>query len=323
MKIDLTNLRNKTAKEVEEIKERAERRGNNEGRLPILYVGEPGKLVVRPLYNIKADLVQRIVVRHDTGKYKVPCMQMYGEECPICNAINNVQDIKGKDCGVFRSHGYKSRGFMIAQLMDHDEGMLKDDRSPKKGDIVLLMYPRQVYDQVAGELNNAGDFIYDLVAKNDGKPLIIEKINTTGAPTYKVNAHPYITSTKMFTEDVKDEEGNILTPDQQYENLLSNLEDLGEMICPSNPTEDVRKEVNALVDLINEKYLSDNIADPGKKIEQPKKEESNVGRIAESDTVKQVNNIPNNSDNRPPCFGNHSDDDNKCLICPLEPDCIG
>ena len=91
MAFDLSKLQKLAQEEIDERNSR-EDRGD---RMKMVYIGMPGKFRVKLLYNEKSGLLQRRISRHIVGKDKIPCLSMFGEECPICKAINEAEFLHG------------------------------------------------------------------------------------------------------------------------------------------------------------------------------------------------------------------------------------
>lgn len=319
MKYDLTKLIDRTREELEE----NNKRNNDENRIPIVYPGENGKLTVRILYNPKMEAVQRKIVRHDGGKSKVPCLEVYGEDCMVCKAISEVENAKGKEAGAFRKYGFKTRGICYAIIVDHDKSYFKDDGSPEIGDIVLLMYPKTVYDQITKIISDAGEHLSKIVLENDGLPIVIERSQKGKAfPEYSATVYPY-GSKKTFQDDGDDvPKDQFKTGDEKFEDMLAELPDLREAIVSSNPSDDIRKANRALAETITQEYFGGGLVNPGDKVEEPEQDErlSTTNMAQEAPVQSSQNDEQVDTSGRPDCYGNHSDS-NKCLMCPHEPDC--
>ena len=317
MELNLDNLKRMAQDEVSEAE--ARKSSNNDG-YPIVYPGENGKLTVRLLFNLKSGIVQRRLIRHNAGKGKVTCMQLYGEDCPVCQAISNAESLNGKECGAFSKYGYKIRGICYAQIIDYDPVYFKGSDDPKKGDTVLLMYPKMIYDQINGIIVNAGDNLEMLLSNNNGIPVVIERSQKKGGyPDYNTYVYPY--GPKKSFEDTEDKTG-----DELFDELLSSLPDLNVAMTPSYPDEKTRESNRALAELINQEYTSSSVMNPDS---TDNTEDNNVNTKEDTQTGNNslINNqLPiDNSDsivaNQPDCFGHHSDSDKKCMLCTFEAEC--
>lgn len=342
MIMDLKKLQEMAQSEIEASESR---RGNYEGEnYPIVYVGTNGKLTVRILYNPKFGGIQRRIIRHDSGKGKVACLQAYGENCPVCDVLNEVEELKGKEAGAKAKYGYKIRGICYAQIFKADDAYLKDsDR--KVGDKVLLMYPKSVYDQMNKVIVDAGENLEKLVSSNTGLPVVIERSQVgKGFPEYKVSVYPY-GSVNCFEDD-----GNS-TGDQKFNDMLNDLPNLGEVMVPSLPSDQVRQSNIALADIIRQEYIKSSVINPGDSYvpteKQEEKRAQNVGSMVTdmgngsvsvanhgtgNSSVTNGNSYPPGipatptlekaSNGLPSCYGNHDNKDKKCTLCPVEADCF-
>lgn len=313
MKIDLNAIRAQAEEEINS------RRGEGEGsgnQYPVVYPGENGKLTVRLLYNVKANVVQRKIVRHG----KVACMSVYGESCPVCDAIAQVKEMKGDDSGVSRKYGYKVRGVCYAQIVDHEATYFRGENDPKKGDVITFMYPLTVFKGISDKIFESGDNLNKLISENDGLPIVVKRAQEgKGFPSYSVEVFPY-GSSKMFKDD--DEK----TGEEKFDDLLNSLPNLYDAFIPNLPNDEVRKENKALAETIIQEYLSGNTVNPGDsdtsaptpKEEEDKKAESFKEAVSNPAPTQEPSS---DSSGRPECFGNHKDGDKKCMLCPLEPEC--
>jgi hypothetical protein len=321
-KFDLSKLKQLAGNEVEE----ANNKKSNSSDYPLVYPGENGTFRVKLLYNPKADLLQRKIIRHTVGKNKMPCLSVYGEDCPICEAVNNAENKCGKECGAFRKYGYKTRGICFAVLMDYDDGMFKD--GPNKGDVILLMYPVTLYNKFNEIIMKSGEHLENLVASNYGKTIEITRSQKSGGfPDYNASVYPY------GDEKVRE-------TDEEFEKLLDELPNLNERMIPANPTEEDRQKVAAAVETINAEFINSSVINPNQEPESVSQHQTETTSSISGDRpanvqkteqhTEEVPNSPqpvsqemtNNTSGKPECFGCHSDTEQKCLICPCEPDCV-
>ena len=304
-----------------------------DSKYPAVYTRENGKLKVKLLVNKKMGGLQKRLVRHPAdaeGKTKVPCLSVYGETCPICEAIKEVENAKGKDIGAFRKYGYAVRGVCYAQLIDHDSNMLTDSKSPKKRDIITLMYPKTVYDKLNKVMVDAGSNVVDVLGKNEGMPIVIERSQKPkDFPKFEVNIDPFHKEKSFAT-------------DEEYENLLNELPDLTDFSYPGTVTDEVRTKVKAVAEAITQEYLGSAIVNPTPVTETKElvaevkpfeSEDDNndlpfeldVPNTAATEEAEKVADEVLNAkvpDGMPPCFGKHEDNSDKCNSCVHECDCV-
>lgn len=311
MKIDLDRLRELAKKDIEEANNRSNK---NNSQYKLLYPGKNGKITVKLLYNDKARLVQRKIYRHG----KVPCFSMYGEGCPICDAIAAADTVNSGNAARSK-YGYKVRGICYAQVVDGDNIYFSDDNDPEKGDVVVLMYPKTVFESISNIINDSGDSLLDIVGSNEGLAITIDRSQKSGsAPSYSTYVYPY----GKFTS-FKDE-GNTRGEDK-YMELLESLPDLNETIVPKYPSEEVREAVRAMSETITSEYMSGVVLNPNKddKEHAPDRKAENISNMVNTTPDNVVGNKTADNTGKPPCYGNHSNDpsDHKCLVCEFEDDC--
>lgn len=336
MKIDLKKLQEMARQEkAAEEEKRSSNKSNS--KYPLVYTGAEGRLTVKLLYSEKFGGIQRKVIRHDSGKTKVACMQSFGEDCPVCEAITNAEDIKGKEIGAWRKYGYKTRGICYAQIIDHDATYFKEEGDPKKGDVVLLMYPKTIYDQITDIIIKSGENLGKLVAENDSIPIVIEKTSKKGGfPTYTAQIFPF-GSQKSFEDDAE------MTGEQRYEQMVDSLDNLGEEVVPQYPSDEIRNSNRTLAETITAEFLGGK-SEPGlvNPSDNSKKEESTPNNVqdnrseesnqSDSNNVKEPENkndssndnesVSTREDGMPSCYGKYEKGSKKCLNCANEMECF-
>lgn len=246
--IDFSKMLEQCKQEVAQAEaEKPKNGGSFDNKYPLLYFGIDGKLRVRLLFNHKSGAFQRKLLRHTAGdgKTKVPCLTAYGEHCPVCDAVNNVIATRGKDSGVTKRFGVKGQGFCYAQLISHSDGYCKDANNPiKDGDIVLLMYPKSVYEIFNKQVVELGTNVDKVFSGNTGAPFdMIRTMGSNNFPDYTIQVPPFVEVKSFATEG-------------DYENALAGLPPLEDSFYPANPTEEIRTAVQNLADEINKEYMS-------------------------------------------------------------------
>ena len=323
LNVDLSKLRNMVSEEVEDMENRGNR---DDSPYKLFYPGENGSVRVKLLFNLPSQVVQRKIIRHDPGKgSKIPCGDMFGEKCEICSKIKDIENSLGKDCGVFRKYGFKTRGICYAQIMDLDKNYMKRDGHPEVGDIVVLMYPISLYNKLAKLMNEAGDHLEDLVCKNVGKTVTITRSQVGGgAPQYDAAIYPY--GDEASYKDGSDPENPQATGDELFENMMNSLPDLMDTLLPKYPDERIRTATAALVETIESEYMSGAIMNPGdepKETKQTSEPAAPASKVS-SEPVAQPESAPAPSvetSGRPECYGQHKDGDKKCMLCMEEASC--
>lgn len=311
-KYNLDKLKEAARQDVEE----QENRGNKNNGYPLVYPVYNGKMRLKLLFSPKSGLVQRKIIRHNVGREKIPCMSMYGQDCPICEAVKAAEEEFGREIGAFREYGYKIRGISNAVLMAHDKKMFIKDGDPDDGDTVLFMYPVSIYNEIAKIINEAGanDHLESLVCDNDGKVLEIERSQVGNAPpSYKCSVYAY--------GDMK-----VMKDQEEFDAFMESVTDISEEVCPSNPTEEILEKVRAAAETVTSHYANNNVVNPGDNQVSEKEKVNEAQTIADMASVEshkdEAEEIPVSNDGKPDCFGNHQANSNKCLVCPYEVDCI-
>lgn len=319
MKLNLDNLRKTIANDADNNRINS----NENSQYKLLYPFYEGKYKVRILYNPKAQVVQRKILRHATTdkKTKVPCLTVFGEDCPVCSAIKEAESVRGDDCGARKKYGYSVRGICYAQLCDAPNDVFKEGKI-SRGDIVMLMYPKTVFNAINNIMIEAGEQLGDIVSENLGHPIVIENSKSSN-PTYSVQV-------SLKKEQMCD-------TDEQFENILNELPNINEQFVPTHPDDEMRRSAKALADVIKSEFLDMTIVDPGEVPNIVYGEEVNV---AQADTVPEIiadDDVPftvsesvveptassdSTSADVPDCFGCYKSGEKKCMLCIKEIECM-
>jgi len=294
-----------------------------------LYPFTDGKIMLRILYNPKAGVPQRRISRHDTGeKTKVPCLSTYGMDCPVCKAIKDVESEKGSECGAFKKYGYKIRGICYAYVEEIDSAYNKgksDEEIIKKGDTILFMYPKTVFEAISKIIRDAGARAKSILADNEGIPLVIEReTKGNGFPSYTVSLYPF-GLTKVFNE------GSDAESQAKFDAHLEELPNLNDQFVPIPTTSDPKsdaiaeiiKSAKALANTIVSEY-SNSAINPNQVVND---EEYDLPFYTADDAITSspktesapVQNASGGIEID--CFGNYKDDQ-KCRLCTQEYDCM-
>lgn len=336
--MDINKLRALQQKAQEEINEVNSRNsGNKNNGLPMVYPYNNGTFRIKLLFDEKSGLLQRKLVRHNTGSKKLPCLSMYGEDCPVCAKVSEIQDSLGRDSGVFSKYGYNTKCICHAVLMDDSDKAINSNRQDKIniGDAFIFMYPISLYNKINELIVKSGEHITSLLATNEGKTIEISRKQNGNGPV-EYNASIY-----AFGDE------KVRQTDEEFNELLESLPALNDEIVPSSPTEDIRNSIKALVESINTEYVSGKVLNPNDQEQaqasmKQDNDENGGSSIADAlnrpvESEDQKSNESSNKDNmnisvgednnldsdgRPDCFGKHSDTDQKCLVCPMEVECI-
>lgn len=298
--------------QVRKEKEENDKRGSNSDRprYNIIYVGSPGGFVkARLLFNKKSGLVQRKVYRHRVGGKQIPCLQMYGQDCPICKAIKDAEAV---DKNVYRTYGAKPRGFCYAQVVDYSSHYINNDYPVEKGSVQILMYPRSVYDKLTEHINNSIDHLDELIGNNKGKIFTFSRNNQAGATSYSCDLDPWSNHESFESEE-------------EFIKCIEELPDLNDTIVPRNCTEEMLEQAKAAAETIMAEYFNNESVSPNateseveKIIEEAHEQHHiNAADIAKSSSVKK-------DDDKPDCYGKYDElgATEKCSLCPYEVGCM-
>ena len=220
-----------------------------------------GRLEFRLIGNEPSGLLYRELVFHeywsDNKKQKVPCLRhMYNVDCPICNAVSNVQDtLDDKD--VFSKYGFKKQGVMFAKLISvNPDNYFGDTRNPAKpGDIVLFMFPKSVINELRNLIVEYSEDLENIFANNVARTVTL-KVGT------QANGFPEYSFYVKGSNDTLcvDMQGN---PDQTaFNEFMMKLPNLKEVKFPSSPDENMGNIHRTVVEEINRKYFGDMTGTP-------------------------------------------------------------
>lgn len=245
-----------------------------------VYPFNNGRLEMRFLGNEASGLLYRELTFHtyykDNKKQTVPCLKhMYGMECPICNAVNKVQEILN-DQKVFGTYGIKKRGIMFAKLAGYtpDNYFADNQNPPKIGETVLFMFPKSAMNALRTTIIEYQDEIENIFASNTARTVSL-RISTgaNGFPEYsfhvKGNQTPII---------INDETG--YADDAAFSEFMANLPDLREIKYPMQPDENIYKVHRAIAEEIDMKYFGS----PSNRPVEP------AARV--SDSIPQTTTVP-------------------------------
>lgn len=238
----LNNLNlNSVLQEAQEVTSRSE--NSNDDRMKLIYP-QPGQLEVRLLYNIPSGILMRLIRRHNIEGTKHICLSNYGQDCPICNAINNIQNATGSDLWKLKS---STRGIAIAEYVS-DQGYKWDDgRKPEPGEIILLMFPWSVYQGINRVVSLAGANINSLIASNTGGTIIITRKVENGRTKYDVDLNAYNMA------------HNTCSNEDEFEKMMNSLPNLNDMIIPSELDPKEITNANYVAGELTNKYLGNRI----------------------------------------------------------------
>lgn len=233
MAFDLSSVLNQ-AQQVSE--QQSSENSNNFPR--IIYPGM-GTLKVKLLYNPKSGCVSRLIRRHKVQDKNHTCLKTYGQDCPICKMVENINNALNLDLWQFND---RARGLSYAQYVGSD-GYSWDNDQPEVGELILLMYPWGVYQDINRIISGAGVNAEELIAKNEGKVLNIIHSKVNGRHEYKAEVEAFAQPFKSCKDDA------------EFESYLNNLYDLNEAIAPREINQDLINDANDVAEILSREYL--------------------------------------------------------------------
>ena len=311
-----------------------------------VYPFSNGRLEFKFIGNEPSGMLYRELVFHeywsDNKKQKVPCLKhMYGMECPICQMVEKVQSVID-DKQVWSKYGFKTQGIMFAKLLGYQPDNYFGDAKnpPKPGDIVVFMFPKSVINELRNLIIEYSDEIDTLFTENTTRNVTL-KVETlaNGFPGYT-----FFVKNNQTTLCV-DENGN---PDQAaFNEFMIKMPNLKDIKFPKEPTEEINKTHQVVVEEMTRKYFGDTAVTESFKSAAPMNE-APIAQYANTNTTTnkvidnsfeesalnvtetpiQSNPVVNESSQpkdergeKPPCFGNNEYNE-KCANCPWDPDCV-
>lgn len=216
------------------------------GGMKLIYP-QQGTLKVRLLYNNAAGVVMRKFERHTINKQKITCLQNYGVECPVCKMIENIQNATGADLWQLKR---TTRGIAYAEYIDSDYKWDNPNDAPKKGEIVILMFPWTIYTDLNRLITQAGQNIYSLIASNVGGVFKISRWTESKQTKYRAEIDPF------------DNAHQTCPSEEEYQKLLMDLPSLNEKFVPIELTDNLTKAAQSTAEELNKEYLSPHVQQP-------------------------------------------------------------
>lgn len=216
--------------------------GNNQG-YKLIYP-QNGTLKVKLLFNPKSGLVSRKVLRHNVEGTKTACLSMYGQDCPVCQAVTSIQNSKGIDLWKLKA---STRGISFAQYIESDYRWDNPKDAPKKGDIILLMYPWTVYQDINKIIADAGQLADTVVARNSGRIVKISRWVESNQTKYRAELDAFAGEYQSCASD------------EEFAKVLNEMESLNERIVPPAVTDELLKTAKEVSNQLNSHYLGQQI----------------------------------------------------------------
>lgn len=302
---------------------------------PTIIYPANGTIRVRLLFNPKSSSVMRLIHRHKLDSGKIDCAAHYGQDCPVCKQLETIKTVKGLDLWTLKSKTY---GIAYAQFIDVSTGYDFGNRRnvPKRGDLVVLMFPWSVYSQISGCIQKAGENAGQLLVENESKPIIIERKLQNDRVEYRVDVDTFSTFQSCESQ-------------AQFDQFLMDLPDLSDTITPKEMPEGLLIKLQLEADNLSAKYLggaptsyippvnntqsnSSVISNPTvsnqvqeNNVETSVQENIQTPDVSTNETQEQsespeVSSVQENSVPKA-CFGNLNLSSKDCLICPHTIDC--
>ena len=215
--------------------------GENSGSRERLIYPQDGKINVRILFNPKSQVVIRKFDRHTVNGTKVPCLSQYGTDCPVCKVIGDIKNAKGFD---MYQAGRKTRGICYAEYVSSDYRWDKPEDEPKPGEIIMLMFPWTIYQDLNRIISQAGENLAQIVASNVGYVISIEKYTENKQIKYKASIDPFQMNHQTRNND------------QEYNDLLMGLDSLNDKYVPIEINDDIIAKNKEVAEQLSREYLN-------------------------------------------------------------------
>lgn len=293
------------------------------------------------LFNPASGLALRQTRRHNVGDVRVPCLQTWSMDCPVCKTVSEIESIKGLNLWRFKS---TFRGLSFAQYVDSNYKFDNPNDQPAKNEIILLMYPWSVYRDLSTIISDAGQNAISILATNRGKVVKITRSSSGDQVDYRTEIDPFYEHQSFPTEE-------------EYQDCLNNLPNLLDQVYPSQPTDEIINQVREVANKLREQFITPAVVNPGtpqtfQDFLNQQQQQANAGQAVQPQQPQQpqqpsfnpqpttpptpnidnMNNLMTGqasmsaaTDGKPQCFGQHASikaqDPNRCLICPFEVEC--
>lgn len=306
--------------------------GNSESKdykYPLVYPQKGQTVTVRLLFNPKSGNIVRLVNRHE----RIPCYRTYNQECPICKVQQQVKDATGQDPFGKKSSS-KARGICFAQFVSSTAPISRggDKGNIEPGELILFMHPWSVYQQINSQIQAVAQTPtgMDQAFCHAEEGLTIQ-VSVDNNYKYTTTLVPYL----------KFNPGN--KSDEDFMKMLDEMDDLGEQVIPATITEDVEKQVQEYADAIYRQYIvprtpsvqsqvpgtmNDITPTPPPSIPMTPQVTPPVTTPVPQTGAPVIPtptapiDVPQQVSSEPSCFGNHQKDNNTCLVCAYEVQCI-
>lgn len=325
MKINVNNLLSKIKKEVNES-------GSSSDGYKLVYP-QDGELKVKLLYNVKSQVVMRLINKHTIGESKSVCLSQYGKTCPVCQVVSMIENAYPNTPDLWKMKNMK-RAIMFAEYISSSYVVSRTEQfNPKRGEVILLMVPYMVYSELNQIMSEAGNDITKLISENTGRVVNITRFIDKGRVRYSSELDKVIDSHKTCESD------------EEFDKMLEDLPSLNDKIVPENFSTEIAQKAEQLAKELNTMYFSKSVSSA---VNTPMSDEGST-QVVNGQKFKKVNgnwilesgsgtptSIPiptptptpttsttetDSSGSRPECFGKYDENNSKCMICSEEFDC--
>lgn len=208
-------------------------------RYQLIYPGQEGTITAKFLFNPKSQSVARLIRRHKINGVNQPCARTWGQDCPICNALKEIENVTGMEHPQMAS---RTRGISFVQYVSSTYSLEGMNGPINQGDIVLLMYPWTIYKDLNQILQQAKtpEDLAQLVASNEG--MLINVIHEENFK-YSAQINPFSKHQTCANE-------------QEFENFLNSLDSLNEQILPESYDQDMQNKLNEIAEELRSEYIA-------------------------------------------------------------------
>lgn len=297
----------------------------------VLYPSE-GTLQVRILFNPKSNSVSRSLYTHKINNKRITCAKQYKESCPVCNALDTIQQETGKDLWQLKSN---HREIIWAQYVncssDYDWGDTSKYKAPNAGDLVLLMLPWSAYSQIMEIIQKAGSQAEQLLTLNEGRIFAISRKTDNTGVKYRAEIDAFAGVFKSANSQ------------SEFESWLNEVPSLMKQRVPEVPEKNFLVKLQVEADDLKGKMLgiqqvpaqqpaipqvAQPVPEPVQSVEIPVVQSATTPAIVPENPNMEASPVSPTpaattaaASGKPECFGQCSIMSEKCLMCDYTIDC--
>lgn len=251
-----------------------------------------GTLKVKLLYNPKSKMLGRVTKKHVVENSKAICLSMYGHDCPICKVLKDIKNAVGQDMWKYNA---RVKAVIFAQYVGATNYTWdKDNPEPKPGEVVLLMAPWTVYQDINRLLASCGSHAEQLIATNVGKVVNISRWQENGMTKYQC-------AVDAFASDFQS-----TGSEEEFVKMLNDLPSLDDLNAPSAISEEIIKKTNEVAENLSRELLKPVNSAPVQASTAFQASPQPVAPAAPA-SIPSIKDFP--------CMGNYNPNDTKCLAC--------